>query len=406
MRLPEWLQSARRVGAGWLHRRGAATDEAVSAALQSAGLLSVLLFLVRNAFELFAAHGLYESQHRLIAAFDGVLALWAFAEVARFARSRTAIPLGRLTAALGVQVAVGAVRALIDLTAPAPDGPFERLGKPFEFGLAAIFVPVHAIVFLVIGKLIIDAFSQAERASAAKQRRRLKRKLESSLMASAVAHEIKLPLSTILLRTRVALESGDAVAGELERLAARPRVKGVRRLLQDEADDAFCLRPDFVRAVRRLGALGLVCDLCIYHRQLGAVAGELEFQRFARRYVLGRVLQGCDLVQVVCGSPAWANSVLGCGKPVALQVSTRAVVERVLRDGTASGFMGRWRRNLDQQYGSGQLITRKTGAEGDVSQTLSGYRWTLGNTTVDLICFTAERGPERFQTLSVHYRLF
>ncbi len=69
-------------------------------------------------------------------------------------------------------------------------------------------------------------------------------------------------------------------------------------------------------------------------------------------------------------------------------------------------FMGRWRRNLDQQYGSGQLITRKTGAEGDVSQTLSGYRWTLGNTTVDLICFTAERGPERFQTLSVHYRLF
>lgn len=219
MRLPEWLQSARRVGAGWLHRRGSATDEAVSAALQSAGLLSVLLFLVRNAFELFAAHGLYESQHRLIAAFDGVLAVWAFAEVARFARSRTAIPLAPLTAALGMQVAVGAVRALIDLTAPAPDGPFERLGKPFEFGLAAIFVPVHAIVFLVIGKLIIDAFSQAERASAAKQRRRLKRKLESSLMASAVAHEIKLPLSTILLRTRVALESGDAGPETLEAVA-------------------------------------------------------------------------------------------------------------------------------------------------------------------------------------------
>ena len=69
-------------------------------------------------------------------------------------------------------------------------------------------------------------------------------------------------------------------------------------------------------------------------------------------------------------------------------------------------FMGRWRRNLDQQYGSGQLLTRKTGAEGDVSQTVSGYRWTLGNTTVDLISFIAERGPERFQTLSVHYRIF
>ena len=69
-------------------------------------------------------------------------------------------------------------------------------------------------------------------------------------------------------------------------------------------------------------------------------------------------------------------------------------------------FMGRWRRNLDQQYGTGKLLTRKTGAEGDVSQTLSGYRWTSGNTTVDLISFCAERGPERFQTLSVHYRIF
>jgi hypothetical protein len=69
-------------------------------------------------------------------------------------------------------------------------------------------------------------------------------------------------------------------------------------------------------------------------------------------------------------------------------------------------FMARWRRNFDSQYGPGKLITRKTGAEGVVSQTLSGYRWTVGNTNVDVISFTAERGPDRFHTLSVHYRVF
>ena len=67
------------------------------------------------------------------------------------------------------------------------------------------------------------------------------------------------------------LENGDAVAADLRRLAAQPLVKGVRRLLQDEADDAFCLRPAFVRGVQLLPSFGFSCDLCIYHRQLGAV---------------------------------------------------------------------------------------------------------------------------------------
>jgi L-fuconolactonase len=67
------------------------------------------------------------------------------------------------------------------------------------------------------------------------------------------------------------LENGDAVEARLVRLAANPLVKGVRRLLQAEADDAFCLRPDFVRGVKRLPHFGFSFDLCVYHRQLPAV---------------------------------------------------------------------------------------------------------------------------------------
>ena len=79
---------------------------------------------------------------------------------------------------------------------------------------------------------------------------------------------------------------------------------------------------------------------------VGAVLGELEFQRYCPRSALSAALADCDVIQVVCGSPAWANSVLGLGKPVSLQVATRAIVERVMRDGASRGPMAWWRRKM------------------------------------------------------------
>ena len=69
---------------------------------------------------------------------------------------------------------------------------------------------------------------------------------------------------------RASLETGDAVAAHLEKLAALPLVKGVRRLIQGEADPEFCVRPEFVRGVQRLHAHGLSFDLCLTHPQLAA----------------------------------------------------------------------------------------------------------------------------------------
>jgi L-fuconolactonase len=67
------------------------------------------------------------------------------------------------------------------------------------------------------------------------------------------------------------LEKGEAVFADLDRLAARPLVKGVRRLLQDETEVGFCLRPDFVAGVKMLGEFGFTFDLCIRNEQLCAV---------------------------------------------------------------------------------------------------------------------------------------
>jgi L-fuconolactonase len=64
------------------------------------------------------------------------------------------------------------------------------------------------------------------------------------------------------------LEQGEGAGEALSKLASNPLVKGVRRIIQFEADPAFCLKPDFVRGVQALHAHGLSFDICINHTQL------------------------------------------------------------------------------------------------------------------------------------------
>ena len=61
------------------------------------------------------------------------------------------------------------------------------------------------------------------------------------------------------------LEKGAAVAADLGRLAAHRNVKGVRRLLETEVDQAFCLEPGFIAGLRLLPGHGLTFDICVKH---------------------------------------------------------------------------------------------------------------------------------------------
>jgi L-fuconolactonase len=68
------------------------------------------------------------------------------------------------------------------------------------------------------------------------------------------------------------LEDGVAVRSLLQALRdVGPRVKGIRRLLQGESDDAFCLRSGFVAGVKLLPEFGMSFDICIRHGQMPAV---------------------------------------------------------------------------------------------------------------------------------------
>lgn len=78
------------------------------------------------------------------------------------------------------------------------------------------------------------------------------------------------------------------------------------------------------------------------YSHVGCMASELEFQRLKPRAALRNVLNDCDVIQVVSGSPAWALPVVGIGKPVALQVATRAIVERRRKEKVERGPVAWW----------------------------------------------------------------
>ena len=76
---------------------------------------------------------------------------------------------------------------------------------------------------------------------------------------------------------------------------------------------------------------------------VGARFGELEFQRVAARPQLDRLLDGCDLIQVVAGAPSWAHTVIGLKVPVVLQTATLTAVERRMRASVETGPLAIWR---------------------------------------------------------------
>jgi L-fuconolactonase len=120
---------------------------------------------------------------------------------------------------------------------------------PNNFAQAVGSEPVKKIVFIECGRDSEQAVEEVDWVAAlAKVEPRLK---------AIVAH--------------APMELGVAGRPHLLRLASRPLVRGVRRLLQGEADLDFCLRPDFIAGVKLLAEFNFTFDACVQHEQLPAV---------------------------------------------------------------------------------------------------------------------------------------
>jgi L-fuconolactonase len=64
------------------------------------------------------------------------------------------------------------------------------------------------------------------------------------------------------------LEKGKAVKSDLDRLRQNKSLRGVRRLIQNQSDPDFCIKPDFIDALKLLAPHDLVFDICIFHHHL------------------------------------------------------------------------------------------------------------------------------------------
>ncbi|MEX0383140.1 glycosyltransferase [Spiribacter sp. 1M153] len=84
------------------------------------------------------------------------------------------------------------------------------------------------------------------------------------------------------------------------------------------------------------------------YTRVGTFFSELEFQRYKVNSVLKELLADVDIIQVVSGSAASANAVIGTGKPISLQVATRARVERRCRDASVRSPLDWWRRAMTE----------------------------------------------------------
>lgn len=102
------------------------------------------------------------------------------------------------------------------------------------------------------------------------------------------------------------------VDDQLALLAPHPKFLGVRHVVQDEPDDRFLLRPDFLRGLSRLCAFDLTYDLLVFPRQLAAaieVVERLPDQLFVLDHLAkppireGALLPWRELVQQLAQSP-------------------------------------------------------------------------------------------------------
>jgi len=129
-----------------------------------------------------------------------------------------------------------------------------RLNKPFglaEYAAQTTGIEIAAMVYLEIDAVPTYALLEAQWIDRLAE-------TEDPRIRGIVAH--------------APVEDGERARSFLTALAAiGPRVKGVRRLLQDEPDPTFCLQPDFVKGIRLLPEFGLSFDLCIRHRQMPGI---------------------------------------------------------------------------------------------------------------------------------------
>jgi glycosyltransferase involved in cell wall biosynthesis len=93
---------------------------------------------------------------------------------------------------------------------------------------------------------------------------------------------------------------------------------------------------------RSLAARYTIDEFAVDH--VGAVAAEIEVARYAGRRAMLNLVADCDVVHVVCGTPAFANAVSGFDGPVVVHFASFVRHERRHDLSAGRAAIDRWRR--------------------------------------------------------------
>lgn len=72
------------------------------------------------------------------------------------------------------------------------------------------------------------------------------------------------------------LERGKAIKADLDQLLALKSLRSIRRLIQNQPDPDFCIKPDFIAGLKLLAPHGIAFDICVFHHHLPNVIRMVE----------------------------------------------------------------------------------------------------------------------------------
>jgi hypothetical protein len=104
---------------------------------------------------------------------------------------------------------------------------------------------------------------------------------------------------------------------------------------------------------------------------VGAVGAEIEVARYAARRAILSLVEGCDILHVVCGTPAWGYAVHGFRGPVILHFASFVRHERLADSSCRQSALARWRQLMTSTVA---ILERAALRNADAIITVNGTR--------------------------------
>ena len=131
---------------------------------------------------------------------------------------------------------------------------------------------------------------------------------------------------------------------------------------------------------------------------------ELVVNRAQARIVDRTVIQGRDTWTIEgLAQPALRRAVIYFGSAKTL-VEVELQYEHPGWDLIAyEEFLNSARKRLEAKYGPPVVLARDKKPEGDIMETVIGYRWQQSTSSIQLIFYSAQRNNDVYRTVSLHY---